>query len=186
LTDTYCLDTSRFFASGKSQGGGLIGNILACDETMSTTFAAFAPVSGAFYTDADPCGPPYTFEIPCQPGRNDVPMLEFHGGRDDVVNYTGANQRGSCLPDIPWWVESWAINDGLSTNGKTEPLADDTPNTNITRYGTGSKRGLVSHIFDAIIGHHWPSTSFNSDNNGAVAEFNATPIIIDFFDSHPL
>lgn len=180
------MDTARFFASGKSQGGGLIGNVFACDEKLSTTFAAFAPVSGAFYTDTDPCEPPYEFEIPCEPGRLDVAMIEFHGGQDGTANYTGDERRGQCLPNIPWWVESWAINNGLSTNGETEPLADNTPNTNITRYGTGDQRGLVSHVFDAIIGHDWPSTSVNSDNEGDVAEFDATPIIIDFFDGHSL
>ena len=182
LHRTYCLDTDRLFASGKSQGGGLIGNILACDNTLSTTIAAFAPVSGAFYTDAHPCEAPFEFQIPCSPGRHNVPMIEFHGGKDEIARYEGDQRRGQCLPHIPWWVESWAVNDELSTDAETEQLADDTPNTTITRYGGG----LVSHVFDAVIGHDWPATTENTDNEGDVAEFDATPIIIEFFDAHPL
>lgn len=188
LQRTYCLDTDRFFASGKSQGGGIIGSTFACDKDLSKAFAAFAPVSGAFYTDVspDPCEPPYEFDIPCQPGRNDIPMIEFHGGQDGTANYTGDERKGNCLPDISFWVEHWAMLDELSTDGETEQLADGTPNTSIVRYGTGEKKGLVSHVFEKDIGHDWPSKETNSDNDGEVAEFDATPIILEFFDDHPL
>lgn len=109
-------------------------------------------------------------------------MIEFHGGKDTTARYEGDQRRGQCLPRIPWWVESWAVNDGLSTDAETEQLADDTPNTTITRYGGG----LVSHVFDAVIAHDWPATTENTDNEGDLAEFDATPIIIEFFDTHPL
>ena len=44
----YGIDSSRIYATGKSGGGGLL-NILACDPYLSSTIAAFAAVSGAFY-----------------------------------------------------------------------------------------------------------------------------------------
>ncbi|KAH7320593.1 carbohydrate esterase family 1 protein [Stachybotrys elegans] len=188
VQDTYCLDTNRFYASGKSQGGGVIGSIFACTPALSNAFAAFAPVSGAFYTpNVSPCESPFMFPIPCNPGRTNIPIIEFHGGQDDVISYNGSARRtGACLPNIPWWVESWAVRDGLGMTGETRQLADDTPNTTITQYGVQQQKGLVTHVFDAVIKHVWPSKSTNSDNNGVVAEFDATPIIIDFFDAHTL
>lgn len=43
-----CIDTDRYYATGKSEGGGFAA-MLACNATSSARFAAFAPVSGAFY-----------------------------------------------------------------------------------------------------------------------------------------
>jgi polyhydroxybutyrate depolymerase len=48
LEQRLCVDTSRFYATGKSEGGGFAG-MLACNETSAARIAAFAPVSGAFY-----------------------------------------------------------------------------------------------------------------------------------------
>lgn len=47
LQSQYCIDSTRIYASGMSNGGGFTGT-LACDPTASNLFAAFAPHSGAF------------------------------------------------------------------------------------------------------------------------------------------
>ncbi|RYO94925.1 hypothetical protein DL766_001228 [Monosporascus sp. MC13-8B] len=44
----YCVDPSRVYATGMSQGGGFVGR-LACSADMSARIAAYAPVAGAFY-----------------------------------------------------------------------------------------------------------------------------------------
>ncbi|KAI5266520.1 hypothetical protein E4T47_08285 [Aureobasidium subglaciale] len=49
ISSQYCVDTSRVFAVGMSNGGGFV-NVMACDPVMSTIFTAFGPHSGAFYT----------------------------------------------------------------------------------------------------------------------------------------
>ncbi|CAD0081647.1 unnamed protein product, partial [Aureobasidium vineae] len=49
ISSQYCIDTSRIFAAGFSNGGGLV-NVMACDPVMSTVFNAFGPHSGAYYT----------------------------------------------------------------------------------------------------------------------------------------
>ena len=46
----FCIDTSRVYATGKSNGGGFVGNVLACDPTLSKVFAAFAPVVSTVHT----------------------------------------------------------------------------------------------------------------------------------------
>ena len=43
----FCIDNSRIYAAGKSNGGGFT-SLLACDSKLSKAFAAFAPVVSRF------------------------------------------------------------------------------------------------------------------------------------------
>jgi poly(3-hydroxybutyrate) depolymerase len=180
----YNIDSARIFATGKSDGAGF-NNVLACDSLLSKRIAAFAPVSGAFYIDTLPCVPD-SVSIPCNAGRKKIPFLEFHGGNDTTINYQGGERKNECLPSIPHFIQQWAVRDGL---GLTNVTASISSNTVSYKFGTGAKSGLVEHIFDSVIGHDWPSTVPNSDNQVSghhVASFNATPIILEFFKQHPL
>lgn len=88
IQDQYCIDPDKIYASGQSNGGGFSANILACHNVASRRIAAFAGVSGAYYqgsSDAN-CNPS-TVSIPCNAGRKNVPVIEFHGKKDDVIPY---------------------------------------------------------------------------------------------------
>ena len=76
LERTYCIDRSRVFATGFSNGA-FFSNVLAC--TMAERFAAVAPVSGGRIT------------VPCHPRRG-VPILIHHGRNDPVVDVAQARQ----------------------------------------------------------------------------------------------
>lgn len=176
----YCIDGSRIFATGKSDGGGF-SNVLACDAGMSLRFAAFAPVSGAFYIDTLPCNGT-TVPIPCEAQRSDIPFVEFHGGNDTTIRYDGGERKKECLPSIPHFIQAWALRDNLGDASVATRIA---PNT--TRFSFGD--GLVEQYYESDIGHDWPSTVPNADNKVAgrhVASYNATPIIVDFFGRHSL
>ncbi|KAL2067596.1 hypothetical protein VTL71DRAFT_2021 [Oculimacula yallundae] len=178
LSSKYTLDEKRIWATGKSQGGGFCGT-LACDAEMSSRIAAFAPVSGAFYIKNNTECHPKTIEIPCNKSRQ-VPIIEFHGGDDPTIKYKGAGRRRQCLPSIPHWVEAWVDRDGLEGKGmETERVGK-----NATRFDYGG--GIVSHVYDPSLEHVWPSTSYNTDNKGDVATFDASSIIVDFFKKHTL
>ena len=158
---------------------------MACDPTLSSRIAAFAPVSGAYYIDTLPCLPS-TVNIPCSPSRQNIPFLAFHGGNDTTIAYLGGERKDECLPTIPHFIEEWALRDGLGDKNLTTPMAS---NTVVYSYGRGLDAGLVELVFDSVIGHDWPSTEPNADNQVAghhVASFNATPIILEFFSRHPL
>ncbi len=71
LRSEYCIDDDRIYASGMSNGGGFV-DTLACSNEHGADFAAFAPVSGAFYDDMPE-------DTTCQPARSPMPLLEFHG-----------------------------------------------------------------------------------------------------------
>ncbi|PMD14619.1 carbohydrate esterase family 1 protein [Hyaloscypha hepaticicola] len=80
----------------------------------------------------------------------------------------------------------WALRDGLDLGNVTTNVA-----VNVTRYafGRGAEAGLVELYYESNIGHDWPSTRSNADNTASghhVANYNATPIIMSFFEAHPL
>ena len=192
----YCIDKSRVYATGKSQGGGLVGNQLACDAKLSTRIAAFAPVSGAFYVDVngdrcckdDSCCKPTTVPIPCHNARNNIPMLEFHGGNDQTINFHGGARSCECLPAIRHWESAWAARDGLDeANPIQTPMPGATQGEYFRRYGKGSQEGLVTLVYAGDkVGHDWPSKSRNEDNQGNTASFDASPMIMDFFRKYTL
>lgn len=154
LESQYCIDTNRIYATGKSQGGGFVG-VLACDATLSTRVAAFAPVSGAFYrTDFGPVCDPNTVDLgPCNPGRADIPVLDFHGLIDDTIAYNGGARRGGCLPAIPYWCQTWAERDGLPLVNTSSGVPGALDGSTAVRYewGDGPRRGLVTHVMDGVV-----------------------------------
>ena len=180
----YNIKSSQIYATGKSQGGGFVGNHLACDAELSTQIAAFAPVSGAFYVAGMTTCKPDTVQIPCNKGRTDVPLIEFHGGADGTIPYEGGPRKSECLPSIQHWIEAWAGRDGLGTDGTITALTGDA-----TREVFGAS-GLVQHIYSGDrVDHSWPATFSNSDNEGhgdGPASFNATSIIVAWFDKYAL
>jgi poly(3-hydroxybutyrate) depolymerase len=96
IRSEYCVDSSRVYAAGKSNGGGFISS-LACNDTVGNQFAAFAAVNGAFYTDLNGLGEN------CNPSRAVVPMIEFHGLVDETIAYEGGEGAGGTTPSIPDW-----------------------------------------------------------------------------------
>ncbi|KAL3419852.1 hypothetical protein PVAG01_08350 [Phlyctema vagabunda] len=182
LEKLYCIDRSRIWAVGKSDGGGFT-NQLACNATLSRRIAAFAAVSGAFYVDTKSCDAD-TVVLPCSPGRAKIPMLEIHGGDDTTISYQGGERRDQCLPSIPHFIQDWALLNDLPLESAATHLTSDTI---MYSFGTGFNLGLLTHIFDGSIGHDWPSTIANADNTQlghSPASYNATPLIMDFFKNY--
>lgn len=86
------------------------------------------------------------------------------------------------MPSIPHYVTEWAVRNGFGEVNTTIPITNDT-----VEYEFGG--GVVAGYYDVDIGHDWPSTSPNPDNQRKghhVATYDATPIILDFFNQHSL
>ena len=178
LEDEFCIDTDRIYSSGHSNGGGFSLNILACDATASKKIAAFMGSAAATYqgtTDANCHGA--TVPIKCNPGRKLIPILETHGSADDTIAYNGGPRRQRCIPSAPHFVTEWAKRNGLGGDNTT------TIRTSLVKeYQFGWKEGvpgLVTHYRVQGMGHAWP---WESQGGG----FDATPVVLDFFNSHKL
>lgn len=160
LERSLCVDSRRIYAAGKSNGGGFVG-VLAC--RMPDRIAAFAPVSGAFYPESGECSPSKT-----------APTIDFHGTADTTIPYTGNPTKG--LPSLPDWLDDWADRDDCrgSVNWSNGPVT--------------YQRWLgcpLAHVRIEGLGHVWPSTTPNNDS-ATPAAIDATPLIWQFFLSHPL
>lgn len=95
--------------------GGTFVNVIACSP-VGDQFAAFAPASGAYYTDNSGVHG-------CTPARSPLPMLSIHGGNDGSVAYGGGDGSGGPLPAIPDWLGWWAERSGC-TDEKTDDSFD--------------------------------------------------------------
>jgi poly(3-hydroxybutyrate) depolymerase len=173
--ERYCIDRSKVYAAGKSNGGGFVGGVLACNATLSNRFAAFAPVSGAFYEN----------QPPCAPGRTPIPIMEFHGSADQTIPYNGGQRRRETLPPIEEWLGDWATRNGCA-NGTTPTLSElFDGNVEKRTWTCDCSEDIVTGYKISGLGHAWPATHPNPDNNGTTF-LDATPIIMQFFNAHTL
>ena len=186
LPSRYCIDTTRIYATGKSNGGGFV-SVLACNSTLSKQIAAFAPVSGAFYEDAHGIEP---LNGPCTPSRSPIPILEFHGQKDHTIPYNGNTSRiyhhhRFQLPPIPSWLEGWASLNGCEkgTLGNSTFSFDGVVNK--TTWTCNGADDIVTGYWIKGLGHSWPSTKKNDDSSHPTV-LNASRIILDFFANHTL
>jgi len=114
-------------------------------------------------------------------------LIEFHGAKDDIAVYGGGElKKRECLPSIEHFMHDWAMRNNLGPSTiKTQPKRD----TFVYKYGKDLEHGLVTLVVDTAIGHDWPSTTPNLDNTQPgkhPAIFDATRVIMDFFQAHPL
>ncbi|KAJ6488242.1 alpha/beta-hydrolase [Mycena vitilis] len=164
-----CVDSTRIYASGMSNGGGF-GNFLACTPQTASKFAAFALVSPALYVGTLP------FDT-CDPGRK-VPLVTFHGTSDRIVPYDGRNDTANFADDtapIPQWRDAWVARNGCDPSA---PSNVTYPYEGVveTTWQCGADPGTTVEAFEIENGiHKWPSTSETT--------FDATPEqILPFFN----
>lgn len=152
-----------------SNGGGFV-NTLACSSDPGANFAAFAPVSGAFYDDDVDMG-----TTDCQPALSPLPILEFHGLADKKIPYFGPASENGPVPTIPDWLAEWARRNGCQdpSNSKHEASFPGYKQENFTCNGVSD---IVQHYNISGLGHVWP-TKHNSP-------IDASSRIIDFFNAH--
>jgi polyhydroxybutyrate depolymerase len=142
LTDveqSVCVDTSRVFAAGISNGAGMSAR-LGC--ALSEQILAIAPVEGD-YDDEPPC-------------RNSAPLsvLEIHGTADQIAPYFGHKGRASAQ-GVPPFVKGWVHRDSCSTVAVMRALAARA----FAFMWPGCDGSSVEHIRIQGGGHQWPGAS---------------------------
>jgi polyhydroxybutyrate depolymerase len=104
LQSELCIDRTRIYAIGMSNGGGFV-SLLSC--RLSDTIAAFAIVAGAMYSPAGDCKP-----------SRPVSLITIHGDDDQAVPYAGSLTRK--LPAIDSWAKRRADLNGCKTPQTTK------------------------------------------------------------------
>ena len=171
----YNIDSTRIYANGLSNGGG-IAFALSC--TLSNRIAAIGAVSAAQSLSSSWC----TDSTP-------VPMIAFHGTADPFVAYKGAPpgwlNPNAPFPDVEAWVADWA------RRNRCEPNPTDSMVT-----AHVSRREYTNCADDAAVvlytvkggGHQWfggkpiPQWIVGPTTH----EIDATALMWAFFKEHPL
>jgi polyhydroxybutyrate depolymerase len=195
LESTLCIDTSRVYASGLSDGSFMV-SLLAC--TMSDRFAAIAAVSGLQMPE------------PCPTTRR-VPILTFHGTADPILLFNGgigtatlnkALGRTGPAPSAstttttqpvdlhgsgyPATVRAWAAKDGCRPQSSDTKVASEI----ILRTYPCPKGTAVEFYIVIGGGHSWPgsrfSQSISSITGRTTFQINATRSIWAFFQRFQL
>ena len=187
ISSNYCINPTRVYASGKSNGGGFTA-YLACRADTTLLFAAFAPISPALYPQS------LAFEG-CDPARP-VPIINSHGVVDQTIPYLGRNDSatgqygvGSATINVPLWRQQWAVRNGCYYNGSAYPSPSvSMPYVNTTEYVWECEAEFEAFTVSNL-GHSWPTTQ-GLDASGApnnTASFNITsPDMVAFFSRNTL
>ncbi len=139
----WCVDQSRVYASGVSNGGNMV-DYLGCRD--AGRFAALAPVVAPTFGQDDGA---------CRPSRP-MPILDVHATDDPSVPYGGHASTGGgdfAEPSVPDWLAGWAALDGCPPPGPPQDVGDGTQRRLWDRCRGGAE--VVAYATSA--GHAWPA-----------------------------
>jgi polyhydroxybutyrate depolymerase len=184
-----CIDTSRVYASGFSDGSFMV-SLVAC--TMSSRFAAIAAVSGL------------QLPKPCPTTRR-VPILAFHGTADPILFFNGGvgidtlnHALGTGGPEgsstttttqpaqlhgrgYPATVQAWAVKDRCNRRSTDTRVASQV----ILRTYRCPPGTAVRFYIILGGGHAWPGSTFSQSISSITGfttfQINATNQIWAFF-----
>ncbi len=187
----YCIDTSRVYSTGLSNGA-FLSSVLAC--TRPDVFAAVGPVAGVTY-------PP-----DCDPGKA-VPVISFHGTADPLLPFNGSvaadalssitsGGSGSTTSAPPGDIDGdgypanaadWAAN-----NGCGQPTDEQVAGSVVRRsYDCPDGAEVVFYMIQDG-GHTWPgSDALTAEGIARIVgptnmEIDATELTWEFFARHQL
>jgi polyhydroxybutyrate depolymerase len=164
-----CVDGARVYAAGFSNGSALT-LALACDGT--TKFAAYAAVSAPYYDDSCAKAPP-------------APIIYFHGMRDKVVPYDGADTIIGWLPPVNEAISEWVDHDGCPASGSTTTVSEHVRHFAWKSCGNGAAVELYA-VDNG--GHRWPGGTASAPGRVdgiTTQEIDASMLIWEFFEQHP-
>jgi len=178
---TQCIDTSRVYATGFSDGA-VMATQLAC--TMSSRFAAIGAVSGL------------ELQPPCDPTRP-VPVIAFHGTADPILYFNGGVDTPELTdllgpgepmspptaatqpprldgPGVPAAVQAWAVKDGCNPR----PIDTRVDSQVIVRRFSCPSGTDVRFYIVLGGGHEWPGSAVSASSS----QFGTTTFEVDATD----
>jgi len=164
-SDKLCIDTTRVYATGMSNGG-FLSHRIGCE--LADRFAAIAPVAGVLGVPS------------CTPSRP-MPVMHFHGTADSLVPYDGSTSMG--FPPVLDTFHGWADRDGC-TGAPTQTYAKgDATCSTYTQCAGGAEVTLCT--IDGG-GHTWPGGTPVPSLGVTSTDINATDAMWTFFSAHHL
>lgn len=160
LENRLCIDTTRIYATGMSNGG-FMSHRLACE--LSDRIAAIAPVAG------------HALQLTCDPTRP-VPVAHFHGDLDTVVPYAGSAGLG--FPPVPDSIAAWAERNGCSST--TQEVFQEGDSLCV-EYSTCPAGGEVILCTVEDGGHTWPGGVPVPTLGKTTSDLSATDFMWEFF-----
>ncbi len=173
LKVSYNIDTTRIYANGLSNGGGM-SFALSC--TLSDRIAAVGMVAAAETL-------PWSWCTDHRP----VPMIAFHGTADPEVPYNGGSSWVSPrpFPSTPKWAANWARRNKCESNPVESTVAAD-----VTRRVYTSCADNADVLLYTIQGggHTWPGGTPLPEwfVGRTTRSIDATSLMWSFFRDHPL
>lgn len=160
------IDEKRIYVAGFSNGG-FLAHKLACEA--SGTIAAIGVVAAI------------NGEAACAVTRP-VPVIAFHGLRDPVVQYSGAEELG--VPSVMRTMTDWAVRDGCAAG---EPVVFEEKGEVTCREWPACQGGAeVILCTGKEGGHTWPGGGNPSYMGHTITDIDATERMWAFFEKHPL
>jgi len=170
IDSEYCIDLTRVYVNGFSNGGGM-SHRLACEA--ADVFTAIGIVAGA-HGEFGACGP-----------SRSVPVIAFHGTADNVVPYGGGRSGGFDLPDIQDWTRDWASRNSCSLTASHIDVPDGVDYVGIRYTGCSDDAEVILYTIEQR-GHTWPGGGVQPERFvGKVSrDINASELMWIFFNQH--
>jgi polyhydroxybutyrate depolymerase len=170
LEATLCIDASRVYATGISNGAGM-SSLLGC--RLHDRIAAIAPVAGSPYSD-----------LYCR-NQGPMPVIAFHGTDDQLVPFDGGPSGRLGLPAAPVRqnMHDWAQHNGCDMTLHSQRIASDVVLESYTNCNHGADVEL--YVIEGG-GHTWPGASRDVPGLGKTTHsISASELIWAFFAAHP-
>ena len=173
LKASYNIDSTRIYANGLSNGGGM-SFALSC--TLSDRIAAVGMVAAAQTLPWSWCT-----------DKRAVPMIAFHGTADPEIPYNGGSSWISPrpFPNVPRWTANWARRNRCGATPIESTAAADV--TRRTYTNCADDAAVVLYTVQGG-GHTWPGgTPLPKWFVGRTTRsIDATRLMWAFFSEHPL
>jgi polyhydroxybutyrate depolymerase len=169
LIATLCIDKSRIYATGISNGGGT-ASLVGC--RLNERIAAVAPVAGAPFSNAT-----------CR-GREPMPVIAFHGTDDELVPFEGGlgGRLNLLVTSVRTNMREWAEHNGCNMTLQSERIAPDVVLESYRACKGGAE--VLLYVVEGG-GHTWPGSSRNINFLGATTQsIRASELMWGFFEQH--
>jgi polyhydroxybutyrate depolymerase len=173
LRSRYNIDTTRVYADGLSNGGGM-AFALSC--TIPDRLAAVGMVASAQLLPWSWCA-----------DTSAVPMIAFHGTADQAVPYAGGRSwvAPRAFPSIPRWAALWARRNRCASGPLDSAVAGDVTRRTYTNCAAGAD--VVLYTVHGG-GHSWPGAKPVAEwfIGPTTRSIDASQVSWEFFRRHSL